>query len=294
MSRFVIVASLMVVNVVVFTLPVSGHLTVSFLDVGQGDAIFIEGPTGVQVLVDGGPNTAVLRGLGRRMSFFDRSLDAVVATHPDADHIGGLSDVFERYDVGAFFEPGVLHDTGAVSALEAALEKEKIQRTLARRGMRLLLGGGTSTSLDEARDKPLGASAYIDILFPDRDVSGVSDTNAGSIMLRVVYGKSEFMLTGDAPQHIERSLTTIYGSALESDVLKAGHHGSKTSSDEAFVRSVSPRYVVYSRGCDNRYGHPAPETALLFQKLAIPALDTCERGTITFRSNGKTLSIRYK
>lgn len=278
MFRFSILAALAALTVFIFSLGGERELAVSFFDVGQGDAIFIEGPTGVQILVDGGPNTAVLRGLGRRMSFFDRSLDAVVATHPDADHIGGLSDVFERYDVGVFFEPGVLHNTGAVSALEAALEKEKIPRTLARRGMRLLLGGG----------------AYADVLYPDRDVFGISDTNAGSIVLRVVYGKSEFVLTGDAPQHIERSLAAAYGTTLVSDVLKAGHHGSKTSSDETFVRAVAPQYVVFSRGCDNRYGHPAPEIVALFKKLSIPALDTCESGTITFRSNGKTLSVRYK
>lgn len=278
MPRLILIAGLLFANVLIFSSVSPGGLSVSFLDVGQGDAIFIESPTGVQTLVDGGPNAAVLRGLGKRMSFFDRSLDAVVATHPDADHIGGLSEVLERYHVGVFFEPGVSHETGAVSALEAALEKEKTPRILARRGMRLLLGGG----------------AYADVLYPDRDVSRVADTNAGSIVLRVVYGEHEFMLTGDAPKQIEQRLTTTYGSALRSDVLKAGHHGSKTSSGETFVKAASPRYVVYSRGCDNRYGHPAPETVALFQKLAIPALDTCERGTITFRSNGKTLSVRYK
>lgn len=275
MFRFSIIAALVAFTVFIFSLGGERELAVSFFDVGQGDAIFIEGPTGIQVLVDGGPNTAVLRGLGRRMSFFDRSLDAVVATHPDADHIGGLSEVLARHDVGVFLESGVLHDTGAVSALNAALEKEKIPRTLARRGMRLLLGDG----------------AYADVLYPDRDVSGVSDTNIGSIVLRVVYGESEFMLTGDAPRHVEHSLTAAYGDILASDVLKAGHHGSKTSSDEAFVKAVAPQYVVYSRGCDNRYGHPAVETIALFKKLAIPALDTCESGTVTFRSNGKTLRV---
>lgn len=276
--RFIVIALLVLGNIFVwvYAFP-SRTFSVSFIDVGQGDAILIESPTGVQVLIDGGLSTAVLRGLGKQMSFFDRSLDAVVATHPDADHIGGLSDVLERYTVGVFFESGVPHDTGAVSALDAALEKEKAPRVLARRGMRLVLGGG----------------AYADVLYPNRDVSGVSDTNAGSIVLRVVYGESEFMLTGDAPKQIERRLTAAYGSALGSDVLKAGHHGSKTSSDESFVKAVSPRYVVYSRGCDNRYGHPTPEVVAFFEKLAVPALDTCKEGTITFRSNGKTLKIEH-
>lgn len=277
MPRLVLLAALALANLLVWSAAFHERaLSVSFLDVGQGDAIFIEGPTGVQILVDGGANAAVLRELGRRLSFFDRSIDAVVATHPDADHIGGLSDVLTRYDVGVFFESGVEHDTGAVAALEAALEKESAPRILARRGMRLLLGRG----------------AYADVLYPDRDVSKVSDTNAGSIVLRVVYGENEFILTGDAPKTIEQNLATVYGSALESDVLKAGHHGSKTSSLESFVRAVNPQYVVYSRGCDNRYGHPAPEITALFQRLSIPALDTCKSGTITFRSNGRTLSVK--
>jgi len=290
MARFIPVLILIVGNIFVWSFAFPDRaFSVSFLDVGQGDAILIESPTDVQVLVDGGPDGSVLRGLGKKLSFFDRSIDAVIATHPDQDHIAGLVDVFRRYDIGVFLEPGVLNDTPVSRALSTAVSKEKgVARVLARRGMRLVLGGG----------------AYADIFFPDRDVSGV-ETNTGSIVMRVVYGDTIFMLTGDSPQSIEKyliSLDTIKCPkpgcpkpgfrTFEADVLKAGHHGSKTSSSEEFVQAVNPKYVVYSRGCDNRYGHPAPEVTSLFQRLSITSFDTCTDGTLTFRSDGKTLDIQ--
>lgn len=270
-----VLAALVIVNIFIFSLAGERELTVSFLDVGQGDAIFIETPDGGQVLIDGGVDRSVLRELGKHMSFFDRTIDVVVATHPDADHIGGLVDVFERYEVGVFIESGVEGDTSIAAALGSAVESEGAPRQLARRGMRLLLGSG----------------AYADILFPDRDVSR-TETNAGSIIMRVVYGEHAFMLTGDAPKAIEGLLVSTYGGMLKSNILKAGHHGSKTSSNEHFVEAVAPEYVVYSRGCDNRYGHPAEEVVGLFTMKGIQSFDTCLDGTITFRSSGSTLLVK--
>lgn len=264
---------LAVATVFIFSLGRTGDLSISFLNVGQGDAILIESPTGMQLLVDGGVDKRVLRELGTHMSFFDRTIDVVVATHPDADHIGGLVDVFARYEVRTFIESGVASETGPATALARAAALEGVSRYTARRGMRVLLGGGS----------------YADILYPDRDVSQ-RETNAGSIVLHVVHGERAFMLTGDAPKAIEGMLVSRYGDALRSDVLKAGHHGSKTSSNEYFVRAVQPQYVVYSRGCDNRYGHPADEVRTRFEQLQVSSFDTCLNGTVTFRSDGSELS----
>jgi competence protein ComEC len=137
----------------------------------------------------------------------------------------------------------------------------------------------------------LGDGAYADVLFPDRDVSAV-ETNTASIIMRVVYGETSFMLTGDSPQSIERYLTSsIYRTSLRSDVLKVGHHGSRTSSAEAFVHAVSPRYAVFSRGCDNAYGHPHREVVERFARLGIETRDTCEDGTVVFRSDGSAVVL---
>lgn len=273
--RALFIGLLVCINIAVFSFHQERRLSVSFLDVGQGDAIFIEGPTGIQVLIDGGATRSVLRQLSAWVGFFDRDIDAVVATHPDQDHIGGLVDVLSRYETPLFIESGATSSTPVYAALENVLTENHVERILARRSMRILLGGG----------------AYADILFPDRDVSGV-DANTASIVMRVVYGENEFFLNGDSPKAIEEYLVDLDGSRLESDVLKAGHHGSKTSSDELFIKTINPIYVVYSRGCNNRYGHPSEEVVALYQSLRIESFDTCEDGTVTFQSDGKTIKIK--
>ena len=257
-----------------------GILTVSFLDVGQGDAIFIDAPSGRQVLIDGGKGRAVLRQLSRVMPWYDRSIDVVVATHPDADHIGGLPDVLKRYRVERVFYSSVDDDGSDQRAFVDALEEEVrggAEKLIARRGQILVLGGG----------------AYVEILFPDREVPNI-ETNTGSIIARLVYGETAFMLTGDSPQSIEKYLVPLDGSTtlttsangLKANVLKVGHHGSKTSSSPLFVGFVSPEYAVFSRGCDNSYGHPHPEVVAIFERFEIPTLDTCKDGLITFVSDG--------
>lgn len=250
-----------------------GILTVSFLDVGQGDAVFIDAPSGRQVLIDGGKSTRVLRALSDVVPWYDRSIDLIVATHPDADHIGGLVDVLGRYRVYAVMEPSVRDDEGSDSrALDRALTAEGSVRTKAERGQVVELGGG----------------AYMEILFPDRDVPHL-ETNTGSIILRLVYGDTSVLLTGDAPENIEEYLVALDGERLRSTVLKVGHHGSKTSSSPLFLGYVDPEYAVYSRGCDNSYGHPASEVVARYGTFGIPTFDTCTDGTIAFVSDGTTI-----
>ncbi|MGB4076555.1 MAG: MBL fold metallo-hydrolase [Minisyncoccia bacterium] len=249
-------------------------LTVAFLDVGQGDAIFIESPTGLQMLIDGGRDRSVLRELGKRMSPFDRSLDLVVETHPDADHIGGLPEVFSRYRVTAFLSPGIENDTSQSEALDrAVLAEEGVEVRVARRGMRIELGEG----------------AYADILFPDRDVSHV-ETNSGSVILRVVYGESEFVLTGDAPVAVENYVVSLDKSGLQSEVLKAGHHGSRTSTGEALLAAVTPEIVVISAGKDNSYGHPHEEVLSRVRASGARLLKTMGEGTVVLVSDGKSIT----
>jgi len=262
----------------VFTSLQRNILTIAFLDVGQGDSIFIEAPNGNQVLIDGGGSGAVLRELSRVMLFYDRTIDVVIATHPDKDHIGGLSDVLERFDVDYIFQSGVVGDSNTYDAFVRFVEQEVgegARRVLARRGQVIVLD----------------QDVELRILFPDRDVSKM-ESNAGSIVIQLVYGKTSFMLTGDSTQAIEKYLVSIDGKNLQSDVLKVGHHGSKTSSAQSFLAAVLPSYAVISAGRNNRYGHPNEEVIDNFNALDSTLLSTYEEGTIIFESDGETILVK--
>ncbi|MFA6552342.1 MAG: MBL fold metallo-hydrolase [Candidatus Paceibacterota bacterium] len=269
-SLALLFASVLFIWYGVFAENQAGKLTVSFLDVGQGDAIFIEGPNGNQVLVDGGPNKAILRELGHSMPFYDHSIDVVMETHPDLDHIGGLPDVLNNYKVETIIEDGLRSETAAEKELENIVAEKKVNEIIAVRGMKIDLGGG----------------AFLEILSPDRDVSG-SDTNTASIVAKLVYGKTSFLLTGDAPTAIENYLAKIDGKNLKTDVLKVAHHGSKNSASESFLGFASPEVAVISAGLNNRYGHPNQEILDMFNRFGIPFAETFKDGDIVFESDGE-------
>lgn len=271
---------LLVANAAVFAYlmaPEKQELTVSFLDVGQGDAILIEGPTGIEMLIDGGRDREVLRALPRLMGPLDRSIDVVVATHPDADHIGGLPAVLKRYAVRHFYDPGKEGESSIAESLEVSVDAEPgIVEGVLRSGMRIHLGGG----------------AYADILHPEENVAQLRETNDASIVMRLVYGETEFMLTGDAPSWAEDRIVNRYGDTLKSDVLKAGHHGSKTSTGPLFLAAVDPEFVIVSAGKDNSYGHPHEEVVTRVLASGAAILSTFDVGTITFVSDG--VSVHYE
>jgi competence protein ComEC len=250
-----------------------GVLTVAFLDIGQGDAIFIESPRGAQLLIDGGPDRAVLRALGGVMPMYDRSIDVALATHPDADHIGGLPDVLNAFKVGAVIENGSASETATFRAFERASDSEPgAKHILATRGMRI--------ALDEV--------TTLTILFPDRDIS-TAESNDGSIVARLDYGTTSFLFTGDSPQSVEKYLVFLDSASLDVDVLKAGHHGSKTSTSPEFLAATSPDYAIISAGKDNKYGHPHQQVLDALTKANIETLRTDEVGTIVFESDGTRL-----
>jgi len=241
-------------------------LTVSFLNIGQGDSIFIEGPNGNQMLIDGGPGKIVLSELGQIMSWSDRFIDVMMATHPDADHVGGLPFVLDRFQIGTILEPGVSADTQTYQHLENEIKLKKVPKILARRGMKIILDKGVSFT----------------ILWPDRDTSQM-ETNDASIVGRLEYGETSFYLNGDSPLKIEKYLIQKDGSNLQSTVLKAGHHGSRTSTGQRFLDMVYPTYAVISAGLHNRYGHPHQEVIDRLEAKNIKILSTAEEGRITFK-----------
>jgi len=245
-------------------------LKVYFLDVGQGDAIFVETPGKRQLLIDGGRNKKVVSLLGRIMPFGDKSIDVVIATHPDADHIGGLPEVFNRYDVSMFMEAGVESD----NTLDDELHQQA-SSTLARRGQVINFGDG----------------ARLIILFPNQDVSNW-ETNDASIVAKLEYGESSFLFTGDSPIRSENIMLNLNKEILDVDVFKAGHHGSRTSTSLTFAETVSPEYAIISAGLDNTYGHPHQEVLNILSRVGTKILNTAESGTIKFETDGKTLHLK--
>ncbi|MFA5095590.1 MAG: ComEC/Rec2 family competence protein [Candidatus Paceibacterota bacterium] len=272
---------LLVANIFIFYLDwQNSHrgLTFAMLDVGQGDALFIESPTGTQILIDGGPPKKILSQLSRIMSPFDRNIDAFVITNPDADHIAGFLDVLKIYKVDKIFESGTLTDSKTYQNLKDKIKEDNIPNILAKRGMRLDIGGG----------------AVIDILFPDRDVSSWA-TNDGSVVAKLTYGDISIMLTGDATSKTEQII--LKGNSitqLNSDILKVGHHGSRTSSSLEFVKAVSPAYALISDGKDNKYGHPHQDTLNTLASFGAKIFRTDLSGTIVMKSDGIVPSFYFQ
>jgi competence protein ComEC len=275
------VINVVVAGLILFptTRTTSHALKVSVLNIGQGDSILIQGPTGRTVLVDGGPDKSVLRDLSTELGPLNRHIDMVVETHPDADHITGLISVLQQYSVSYFMSPGIPDSTQTSKTLVQTVESTPgIKILTATRGMRIDLGGG----------------AYADVLSPDRDMSRETATNDGSITMHVVYGSTSFMLTGDLPTTVEGWLLTedAQDGELPTTVLKAGHHGSKFSTGTPWLDALNPQTVAISVGINNKYGHPAPDTLARIQTQGAKILETETEGTITFTSNGTTVTER--
>ena len=220
-----------------------GLLSVHFFDIGQGDAIFVEAPNGNQILVDGGPDNTVLAKLGEVMPFWDRSIDLLVLSHPHADHLDGLVEVVKRYDIGTVLESGVNHAIPEYAEWHKLLREKNVLVVVAQSGQRIAISDG----------------AYLDILSPFENFVGVSPKNVhdATVVSRLVYASTSVLLMGDAEEKLEYQLLhSAFFSVLNSDVLKVGHHGSKTSTSEEFLRAVLPEIAVIQVGRKNRYGHP--------------------------------------
>lgn len=249
-------------------------LEVDFLDVGQGDAIFIQASNGNQVLLDGGPNKAVLAQLAKVMPFYDRSVDLLILSHPHADHVSGLVEVLKRYGVAAAVESCASHQSPEFQEWKNIIADKKIYHLCARRGMRINL------------DKNL----YLDILLP-AGVAGFSDPHAGMLVAKLTYGKTSYLLMGDAEKPLENYLVSLDGEKLKTNVLKIGHHGSSKSTSENLLGFGAPDYAVISAGKNNPYGHPHKETLELLKKFAIEFFRTDESGMIRTKSDGENVSI---
>ena len=254
-------------------------LEVVFVDVGQGDAAYISTPLNRQIVVDGGPGRLdMVRFLGEHMPPGDRTLDLVVLTHPNADHLTGLLETMERYEVGAVLERPVDYDGPVYAAWRELAAEEGALVLEAVPGRRIETGDGVVVQV-------LGP--------PSRLLSGTeSDVDNASVVVRVSYGEVSFLLTGDMFSEAEAALAAT-GRDLESDVLKVGHHGSRTSSSRDFLDAVRPSVAVVSAGAGNSFGHPHAETLEELGRYVSPemVLKTFERGDVRFVTDGETLRV---
>ncbi len=265
-----IIALIMVTLPVWRTLP-DGKLHVAFLDVGQGDAVLITTPHGRQMLVDGGPSpVTVLKRLGERMPFWDNTLDVVVSTHPDSDHLTGLVAVMRRLGVGTVLVSDVAGASALAGEWTAAITGTRV--ITAQAGMRFQLDDGVS----------------VRVLNPGSASEAFPEKNNHSVTTMIEMGRVRFLLSGDLEAPGEAALLAS-GADIRAAVLKSPHHGSDTGSSAAFLDAVQPQVVVISVGADNPFGHPAPAVLARYAARDITILRTDERGTVELVTDGQAL-----
>jgi len=248
----------------------AGHdMRVHFIDVGQGDSILIESPNGKTMLVDGG-----VKGAGQQVVSYLKELgvsklDMVVATHPDADHIGGLIPVLNSIPIEQFYDSGKVHTSQTFEEMLMLIDEKNIPYYVPKKGDLIEFDKDVTV-------KVLNANEH------------ATDNNDASIVLKVVYGHVSFLLTGDAGIALEKEMMQ---NDVTTTVLKAGHHGSNTSSSEDFIRAVKPEVTILSYGEDNKYGHPHTEVVDRLQAIGSKIYATADLGTITVSTDGVNYSV---
>jgi beta-lactamase superfamily II metal-dependent hydrolase len=275
-----IIVVIAVVTVTFFTKAFSSRaeLRVVALDVGQGDGILVEFPSGNRWLIDGGPDERVIEILDRLMPFSERRLNGIILTHPHADHVTGLIHVLRRYDVERVLLSTATHTTPEYLEFLQEMREQKIGVTFVNHPF---VWSGEDNRVPWQWE----------FLYPERDISEpVSDLNAVSVVSRLTFGRQSFLFMGDATNEVE-DLLVKQGRDLRAAVLKVGHHGSATSSGADFLQAVRPQYAVISVGAENKFGHPSPLTLKRLNAVGTEIYRTDERGWVEFHTDGKSLNV---
>ncbi|MCB9731106.1 MAG: helix-hairpin-helix domain-containing protein [Deltaproteobacteria bacterium] len=252
--------------------PAGPPLTVQVVDVGQGDGLIVLSPTGKSIMIDAGDRGKHAPMLRQLAEDGVTTLDLVVMSHPHADHIGGMQKVLEKVPTKAFVDPGFDYSSGIYADLLAHLEASGTKVLIARRGRRIDIGGGAS----------------LEVLWPVEPLlrGTRSDANSNSVVLKLVYGTTSMLFTGDSEAPTENGLLDDPES-LHADVLKVAHHGSEHSTQDRFLAAVRPYIAVISCGEDNKFGHPALSTLEKLERSGVQVLRTDLSGTITLVSDGE-------
>jgi competence protein ComEC len=256
--------------------PGQGTLKVAFLDVGQGDSILIQAPDGKTMLIDGGRSISLAQTviIPKLKEWGAQKVDVLIPTHPDQDHISGLAGVLESYPVQLAALTGQAHSTQIYERLLTDIRDKNIEALQVRTGTVI----------------PFDPAVKLEVLNPDDAAVSSDDTNNASIVIKLTYGATSFLLTGDAEMPANTAILNR-GADVRSTVLKLGHHGSRTSTTEDWLAKVQPQLGIISAGKDNSYGHPHPEVIAALEKLKIPYLRTDEHGTITVTSDGAAIHV---
>ncbi|MGG3739816.1 ComEC/Rec2 family competence protein [Paenibacillus chibensis] len=252
--------------------PVDGQkLKVYFLDVGQGASQLLVTPSGKTMLIDAGNNDKEQVMLDYMKTYHIEKLDVVIGTHPDADHIGGLDKVIDHLPVSAIYMPKVQSNTKTFESLLQSIKNKGLKVKTAKAGL--------SFDLDD--------QVHVDMLAPN---GTYENTNNMSAVVKVTYGHTSFLLTGDAESESEKDMLAS-GADLHADVLLVGHHGSNSSTTLKFLKQVQPKYAVIQVGKGNTYGHPKSAVLNRLQKQGVEVYRNDQQGTITITSDGKSLHI---
>lgn len=261
--------SVWIVFLLIYLLSVKPVDTVVFLDVGQGDATLIQ-KGDIQLLVDGGSNISILYELQKYIPFYDRKIEYILLTHPHDDHLVGLLHVLDTYDVGEIlYYPVCFENPNYELLISNQTEKKEIK-------------AGDTIRLD---------TLEIDIVWPrvgEREDQGClksfdGNINNDSVVIDFEYLNRKFLLMGDAEEEVEQILITEQLVGKKYDILKAGHHCSKTSSSETFLKETLPSYAICSVGEENKFGHPSGETLNTFDSLTVQYLVTYREGNIQIK-----------
>lgn len=282
------------------TIP-DGKLHVVFCNVGQGDAAYIRFPDGRDMVVDGGPDDKILGCLGRHMPFWDRSIDIVLMTHPQKDHMQGLIAVLERYGVSYFIRSDVDNTTEGYQKLLDVLKQKKVAVKFATAGERITIGSATVSMIWPSEEQI--AQGKVGLATRASPATQGGDTNDGkilgvtsgelndySLVFDLQYGTFDVLFTGDADNHVNKNF--VGNQALDVlEVLKVPHHGSKTGMTEAFLDWVRPELAVISVG-KNSYGHPHEATLATLATRGIKIMRTDKEGDVEVVSDGRSWSVK--
>ena len=252
--------------------PKDSELMISYMDVGQGDAAYIK-VNGNDILIDAGPRSNSKELLEQLKAKNIDDFELVIATHPHEDHIGGMVDVFKEYEVKAFYSPKITHTTKTYENLVKAVKDEGLKTKELKGGMVIDLGEG----------------AKFEVFTPQK--SEYEELNDYSPIMKLSFGDTSYLFTGDAEKLAEEEALAKYKTSLDSDVIKFGHHGSSSSSSNAFIEAVSPKYGIISCAKDNKYGHPHRETLDIIKKYNIKTFRTDTDGEIILTSDGKSINF---